>query len=215
MALEAAKVTVMPGFTGRFLAMVAPNSSARSERQVYLALAGSLPEGLAVGDYAVSAQDKTALAVTKATSTAWGGTDLARLVRHCAGLTVGTVAGALPPASVGRCELAVPRQFPDDTALFGALLDERINAAWTSTADLAVPRGAVLLTDSRPALLRADNVVPLYRRNELTEAQLLAVNQVAGVLDTESLVEMTRQVADGADPQVVAEAFLDEHPLGR
>jgi hypothetical protein len=57
--------------------------------------------------------------------------------------------------------------------------------------------------------------VPLYRRNELTEAQLLAINQVAGVLDTDALIEMRRRVADGADPQVVVDAFLDEHPLGR
>lgn len=99
--------------------------------------------------------------------------------------------------------------------MFAALHSRQITAAWTSTADPDVPDGAVLLTDTRPALVRAENVVPLYRRNELSEAQLLAINQVAGVLDTEALIDMRRQVEGGADPQVVVDAFLDEHPLGR
>ncbi|CAJ1500479.1 glycine betaine ABC transporter substrate-binding protein [[Mycobacterium] holstebronense] len=213
--LDAGELTVVPGFTGRFLATFARDSAARSDRGVYWALAGALPEGLAVGDYAMTAEDKPTLAVTKATATAWGGTDLPALVKHCTGLTVGAVAGALAPTVVGRCRLPKLREFPDDAALFAALKARQITAAWSSTADPDVPQGTVLLTDARPALVRAENVVPLYRRNELTEAQLLAVNQVAGVLDTDALIDMRRQVGDGADPQVVVDAFLDEHPLGR
>ncbi|WP_409428742.1 glycine betaine ABC transporter substrate-binding protein [Mycobacterium sp. SMC-11] len=213
--LDAGELTVVPGFTGRFLATFARDSAARSDRGVYWALAGALPEGLAVGDYAMTAEDKPTFAVTKATATAWGGTDLPALVKHCTGLTVGAVAGARAPNVVGRCKLPKVREFPDDAALFAALQGRQITAAWSSTADPDVPEGTVLLTDARPALVRAENVVPLYRRNELTEAQLLAVNQVAGVLDTDSLIDMHRQVADGADPQVVVDAFLDEHPLGR
>jgi glycine betaine/choline ABC-type transport system substrate-binding protein len=213
--LDAGEFTVVPGFTGRFLAMFARDSAARSDRSVYWALAGALPEGLAVGDYAMSAEDKPTLAVTKATATAWGGTDLRALVRHCAGLAVGGVAGGHAPTAIGRCVLPKPREFPDEAAMFAALHTRQITAAWTSTADPDVPDGAVLLTDTRPALVRAENVVPLYRRNELSESQLLAINQVAGVLDTEALADMRRQVEGGADPQVVVDAFLDEHPLGR
>lgn len=213
--LETGQLTLVPGFTGRFLAVFAPDSAARSDRQVYWALAGALPEGLAVGDYAMTAADKPALAVTKATATAWGDTDLRALVRHCSGLVVGGVAGVRAPAAVGRCTLPRLREFPDDAALFAALRARQISAAWTSTADPAVPDDTVLLTDGRPALVRAENVVPLYRRNELTEPQLLAVNQVAGVLYTDSLADMRRRVAGGADPQAVVDAFLEEHPLGR
>lgn len=213
--LDAGELTVVPGFTGRFLAMFARDSPARSDRGVYWALAGALPEGLAVGDYAMTAEDKPTLAVTKATAAAWDGTDLPALVRHCTGLTVGGVAGVRVPNVVGRCTLPKLREFPDDAALFAALQDRRITAAWVTTADPNVPEGTVLLADARPALVRAENVVPLYRRNELTEAQLLAINQVAGVLDTEALIDMRARVADGADPQGVVDAFLDEHPLGR
>ncbi len=90
-----------------------------------------------------------------------------------------------------------------------------VTAAWTTTADPDVPLGLVVLNDAQPALVQAENVVPLYRRNELTDRQLLAVNEVAGVLDTAALVDMRRQVMAGADPQAVADGWLGEHPLGR
>jgi glycine betaine/choline ABC-type transport system substrate-binding protein len=70
-----------------------------------------------------------------------------------------------------------------------------------------------MLSD-RTSLIRAENLVPLYRRNELNEAQVLALNEVAGVLDTAALADMRAQVEDGTDPGLVAGAFLDEHPLG-
>jgi glycine betaine/choline ABC-type transport system substrate-binding protein len=56
--------------------------------------------------------------------------------------------------------------------------------------------------------------VPLYRRNELTESQVLALNEVAGVLDTAALADMRAQVAKGVDPGHVAGTFIEEHPLG-
>ncbi|HYZ66635.1 MAG TPA: hypothetical protein VE666_02335, partial [Mycobacterium sp.] len=65
------------------------------------------------------------------------------------------------------------------------------------------------------SLIRAENLVPLYRRNELSESQVLALNEIAGVLDTGSLADMRRQVAQGADPGAVADAWLAAHPLGR
>ncbi|MET0996682.1 MAG: glycine betaine ABC transporter substrate-binding protein, partial [Mycobacterium sp.] len=105
------------------------------------------------------------------------------------------------------------REFPDGTTLFEALRTGQVNAAWTSTADPDIPVDAVVLAD-RTALIRAENVVPLYRRNELSETQVLALNEVAGVLDTADLVQMRREVAAGADPAQVADAFLTENPLG-
>ena len=45
--------------------------------------------------------------------------------------------------------------------------------------------------------------------------QLRAVNEIAGVLDTASLIDMRRKVQGGADPQSVAEEWLAANPLGR
>lgn len=212
--LDSGKATVVPGFTGRLLQTFSPGAAGRSDEQVYRAMVGSLPEGVAAGDYTTAAEDKPAVAVTEATAGAWGGRDLAALVKHCGQLKPGAT-GTGVPAAIGTCKLPAPREYSDDTALFDALRAGEINSAWTTTADPAVPGDVVVLTDRKPMLIPAENAVPLYRRNELTARQVLAINEIAGVLDTAALKRMRQQIADGTDPRTVAEAWLAENPLGR
>ena len=213
--LDAGAFVVVPGFTGRVLQRFQPDTTVRSDAQVYKAMVGALPEGIAAGDYTTAAEDKPALAVTESTARSWGGTDLSAVPQHCDGLVVGSITGASTPSAVGSCRLPASREFPDDATLFAALRTRTIIAAWTTSTDPGVPTDLVVLSDGKHALVQAENVVPLYRRNELTDRQLLAVNEVAGVLDTAALVEMRRQVTAGADPQAVADGWLGEHPLGR
>lgn len=213
--LDAGVVVVVAGFTGRVLQRYQPGAIVRSDAQVYKAMVGALPEGIAAGDYTTAAEDKPALAVAEATAKSWGGTDLSAVPKHCDGLLIGSILGASTPSAVGSCRLPAAREFSDDAALFAALRDRTVTAAWTTTTDPGVPADLLVLTDGKPALVQAENVVPLYRRNELSDRQLLAVNEVAGVLDTAALVEMRRQVNGGADPQTVADGWLSEHPLGR
>jgi len=210
--LDLGAIVVVPGFTGRLLDTFAPGAKARAPVQVYRDMVSALPEGVTAGDYAESAEDKPALAVTETTVDAWGGRDVTAAVRNCAQLKFGQVVGAPRPAAIGTCAAKV-REYPDAATLFEALRTGQVNAAWTSTADPDIPAEVVVLAD-RTALIRAQNAVPLYRRNELSETQVLALNEVAGVLDTAALVQMRRQVDDGADPGEAADAFLAEHPLG-
>jgi glycine betaine/choline ABC-type transport system substrate-binding protein len=213
--LDSGAFVVVPGFTGRVLQRFQPGTAVRADAQVYKAMVGALPEGVAAGDYTTAAEDKPALAVTESTAKSWGGTDLSAVTRHCDGLVVGSITGASTPSAVGSCRLPASREFPDDATLFAALRTRTITAAWTTSSDPGVPTDLVVLSDGKHALVQAENVVPLYRRNALTDRQLLAVNEVAGVLDTAALVEMRRQVTAGADPQAVADGWLGEHPLGR
>lgn len=214
-ALDSGVVAVVPGFTGRLLARFAPGSAARSAEQVYRAMVGALPEGVAAGDYAVAAEDKAALAVTGATAAAWGSRELAALPRHCGAVTVGAVTGASTAAAVGGCALPPVRDYGSAPMLFDALKAGAITVAWTTTADTAVPEDAVVLVDRKPALLPAQNVVALYRRNEIDAMQQRAINELAGVLDTAALVDMLKKVKSGADPHTVAEDWLTANPLGR
>jgi glycine betaine/choline ABC-type transport system substrate-binding protein len=210
--LDSGDVIVVPGFTGRLLDAFAPGAKARAATQVYRDMVSVLPEGVAAGDFAEAAEDKPALAATEATVDAWRGRDVTAAVRNCDKLEVGQVADVPRPVGVGTCTIKA-HDYPDAARLFEALRIGRINAAWTSTADPDIPADAVVLTD-RTALIRAENVVPLYRRNELSEMQSLALNEVAGVLDTAGLVQMRRQIDAGGDPALVADGFLAEHPLG-
>jgi glycine betaine/choline ABC-type transport system substrate-binding protein len=213
--LDSGEVSVVPGFTGRLLQTFAPATQDKTDEQVYKAMVGSLPEGVAAGDYTTAAEDKPAIAVTEATAKAWGGRDVSAVAGHCAQVTPGAVHGVSTPASVGKCKLPADREFTDDAALFDALRKGQINAAWTTTADPAVPADVLVLADGKPPLIRADNVVPLYRRNGLTAREVLAVNEVAGVLDTAALKQMQQQVAGGKDPRAVAEGWLADNPIGR
>lgn len=217
--LDSGAFTVVPAFTGRKLQSLQPGAVALSDAEVYRAMVAALPEGVAAGDYTTAAEDKPVLLVTGATAKAWGGSDvsadLSALPKHCHGLAVGTVTGRPAPSTVGTCRLPAPREFPDETTLFAAVRAGQLTAGWTTTADPGLPTDLVALADGKPALIRAENVVPLYRRNALSDRQLLSVNEVAGVLDTAALVDMRRQVARGTDPQAVAAGWLAEHPLGR
>lgn len=210
--LDFGEIRIVPGFTGQFLQRFQPDATARSAAQVYRAMVSALPEGVAAGDYTTSAEDKPALAVTESTADAWG-RDVTAAARNCAKLNVGQVVGAPRPAAIGTCEMTRVREFPDSATLFAALRAGKINAAWTTTAAPGIPTELLMLSD-RTSLIRAENLVPLYRRNELTESQVLAINEVAGVLDTAALAQMRAQVADGTEPGLVANAFLAEHPLG-
>ncbi|WP_370066336.1 glycine betaine ABC transporter substrate-binding protein [Mycobacterium sp. MAA66] len=211
-ALDTGAVTVVPGLTGELLTRFAPHPAARADEQVYREMISALPEGVAAADYTASAQDKPAVAVAAATAVAWGGGDVAALLQHCPGVTVGVVAGAVHPARVGDCRLPPAREFADVAALFDALTKGAVTLAWTSTAAPAAPTDVVVLSD-KTSLIRAENVVPLYRRNELSEQQVLALNGIAGELDTVTLTDMLSQVQRGADPANVAGAWLAQHPL--
>jgi len=211
--LDSGEARVVPGFTGRVLHRFFPDSTARSATQVYREMVSALPEGIAAGDYTPSAEDKPALAVTEKAAQAWGGRDLAAATRNCDKLKIGLVKDATKPDAIGTCRLPKPREYRDRATLFAAVKAGQVNAAWTSTAAPDIPTELLMLSD-RTSLIRAENLVPLYRRNELNEAQVLALNEVAGVLDTAALADMRAQVEDGTEPGLVAGAFLAEHPLG-
>ena len=173
----------------------------------------ALPEGIAAGDYAQSAEDKPALAVTRATARAWGGEDVTALVRHCAGLTVGAVADG-PHADGGRhLPAARGARIPGCRNAFRvALRAGQVDRGVDVDRRAEPPDDAVVLAD-RTSLIRAENVVPLYRRNELTEQQVLALNEIAGELDTGALADMRARSATGADP-VRSPTMAGRHPLG-
>ncbi len=217
--LDSGAFTVVPTFTGRMLVTLQPGASAMSDKDVYRAMIAALPEGIVAGDYTTAADDKPVLLVSRSTAKTWGGSDvsadLSTLPQHCDGLAVGTIDGHHEPSTVGSCRLPAPREFIDGTAMFAAVRGGQLTAGWTTGADPGIPADLVALADGKPALIRAENVVPLYRRNALSDRQLLAINEVAGVLDTAALVEMRRQVDTGADPQAVAAGWLAQHPLGR
>ncbi|MEH3129800.1 MAG: hypothetical protein PGN27_07560 [Mycolicibacterium neoaurum] len=212
-ALDSGDVDVVPALTGQALQRFAPDAPARSAAQVYRAMVGSLPEGLGAGDYTESASDKPTVAVTGRTAADWGATDVLALVGRCAELEPGAVRGADVPAALGACTPPAPRELADAAAMQAALRSGRINMAWTTAAAPDQPADLNVLSD-RTALIRAENIVPVFRRNGLTQTQQRSVNELAGVLGTDALAQMRSEVAAGGEPGAVAGAWLGTHPLG-
>lgn len=212
-ALDSGDVDVAPAFTGEVLTRFAPDAAARSAAQVYRAMIGALPEGLGAGDYADSTSDKPAVAVTTDTARDWQAGDVTALIERCAALTSGAAEGARVPESFGTCTPRPAREFADAGALWAALRSGKVDIAWTSAAAPDFPEDLTMLSD-RTALIRAENVVPVFRRNTLNQIQLRSLNELAGVLDTDALAQMRAAVAAGAEPGAVATAWLDANPLG-
>lgn len=212
-ALDSGEIDVAPAFTGDVLTRFAPDAAARSAAQVYRAMVGALPEGLGAGDYADGTSDKPVVAVTAPTAAKWEAGDVTALIARCDSLKPGAVEGAQLPESFGTCTPPASEEFPDAEVLWAALRSGQIDIAWTSAAAPDFPEDLTMLSD-RTALIRAENVVPVFRRNTLSQTQLRSVNELAGVLDTDALAQMRAEVAGGAEPGAVASAWLDAHPLG-
>jgi glycine betaine/choline ABC-type transport system substrate-binding protein len=212
-ALDSGEIDVAPALTGEVLTRFAPDAAARSAAQVYRAMVGALPEGLGAGDYADGTSDKPVVAVTGPTAAAWGAGDLTALISLCDSLKPGAVQGVAAPESFGTCTPRAPEEFPDAEVLWAALRSGEIDMAWTTAAAPDFPEDLTMLSD-RTALIRAENVVPVFRRNTLSQMQLRSVNELAGVLDTDALAQMRAEVAGGGEPGAVASAWLDAHPIG-
>lgn len=213
--LDTGIASVAPGFTARVLRQFAPQQPpSGDEETTYKSMIAALPAGVAAADYG-TAEDRAALAVPSAATSASAKPTLAGLARHCDELArAGQVGpGTVPAARIGSCPTGTPRQFPDTAALFGALRHGDVAVAWTSTADPALPAAGVTVVDDEKSWLPANNVVPLYRRNELSEPQVLSLNKVAGELTTGDLAAMTREVSAGGDPQRVVDTWLNDHQI--
>lgn len=213
--LDTGIASVAPGFTGRLLRQFAPQQRPSGDEEVtYKAMIAALPAGVAAADYG-TAEDRPAIAVPSVATSVSAKPTLAGLARHCDELVrAGQVGqGPVPVARIGSCATGNPRQFPSTGELFTALKGGEVAVAWTSTANPALPADGVTLVDDEKSWLPANNVVPLYRRNELSEPQVLSLNKVAGELTTGDLAAMTREVSGGADPQRVVDTWLNDHQI--
>ncbi|WP_371750685.1 glycine betaine ABC transporter substrate-binding protein [Mycobacteroides sp. LB1] len=213
--LDTGIASVAPGFTGAVLRQFAPQQRPSGDVEAtYTAMIAALPAGVAAADYG-TAEDRPALAVAAASVSASSKPTLVALARHCDQLARGGQVGRgpVPVPRIGPCETGVPREFANGGELFAALKRGEIAVAWTSTASPSLPVDGVTLLDDEKDWLPANSVVPLYRRNELTEPQVLSLNKVAGELTTGELAAMTREVSGGGDPGRVVDTWLNDHQI--
>lgn len=212
--LDTGTASIAPGLTGAVLHRFSPQQTVSGDAETtYKAMIASLPAGVAAADYGV-AEDRPAIVAPSGAVSGWPKADLVTLARHCDWLARAGSAGQVPPVrKLGGCETGQPRQFGGAGQLLTALRGGEVAVGWITTADPAIPADGVRVLADGKDWLPANSVVPLYRRNELTEPQVLSLNKVAGELTTDDLAAMTRAVATGKEPQQVVDRWLDDHQV--
>ncbi|MFI9636432.1 glycine betaine ABC transporter substrate-binding protein [Nocardia sp. NPDC051929] len=220
-ALDADRVQVVGEHTGALLAHLDEHTTARLPEQVKDAVSAALPEGLVVSDLADGTDLRPRVLLTAQAAAQDRVRSVRDLAPRCGGLTVGVAAtpGLLPQAGSDRvagCDFAATVAFPDPAALRKALLEGRVQAGLLGgPAELApgATDGLAVLSDDEYAV-RAENVLPLFRKGLLDRRQIKKLDYVAGELTTDELAAMIRNVRDdGAAPSDVARAWLDKHSL--
>ncbi|GGG14512.1 glycine/betaine ABC transporter substrate-binding protein [Rhodococcoides trifolii] len=213
-ALDRVAVTFVPDFSGALLTELDPDSTASTSEEVFEALNRSLPEWLSVSD-AAGAENRESVSVTEATAESLAGATLADLAPLCAQSAVavtGDVEAVLAPlrAAYGCSFAAVTSVDPVEAREL--LRRNEVQAVIVPATDVGTDdsgRRDVTLADTDNAY-RAQNVVPLFRKNSLGEAQTTALGVVAGDLTTADLADMVARVRGGASPDAVAEGWLGE-----
>lgn len=219
-ALDAGRVALVGEHTGELLAHYDSGSAARTPSDVVKDLNRSLPEGLVVSDPADGTDLRPRVLVTAEAARRDDVDSVAELVPRCAELRAGLapapdVSRGPAVAQVAGCDFAGETPFADAEALRNALLDSSIQAGVVggpSALTAPVTEGLTVLTDADYAV-RAENVVPVFRKGLLDDQRVRKLNYVAGELTTDELVDMIRRVRDGAAAGEVARAWLDAHGL--
>lgn len=218
-ALDAGLVTLVPDFSGELLATFDSLSGATEAEDVFIDLNRSLPEGLAVGDYAL-AEDRTTIAV--ATSGEYASvTSLSDVAPDCGNIVLGTVDddSAPDPIDVAArlaagygCEIEGFTVYPDARAAVDAVASGEVGALAVRTASFG-PLADLTTLDDDESVFTAQNVVPLLRDGALGDDAFSTLAVVAGELTTADLAEMIDEVRGGLDSGDVAARWLGDRTL--
>lgn len=222
-ALLAGEIDILPEYTGALLAHVSEGEEipAREEDEVIRLLGELLPDELVMLEPA-SAQNKDTLVVRPETAEEY---DLATFS------DLGPVSGELvfggPPEEktrrVGLPGLKdlygiEPREFRSLDAggpvTVGALENGSIDVArMFTTQGIIEARGWVVLDDDKE-LSPAQNLVPVVRREVLSDTIRDALDAISARLTTEELQRLNREVGvEKRDPDEVAREWVEKHGL--
>ncbi|MEU0603638.1 ABC transporter substrate-binding protein [Streptomyces sp. NPDC006393] len=220
-ALREGSIGAVPEYTGAVLAYLAPGQKATSPQDIYTRLRRSAQaQGLAVTDYA-PAQDVDTITVTRATADKYHLSSIGDLRNVAGRLRLGapqpllTVSYGVP--GLKKVYGVAFKQFvalaPTGTITQTALRNGTVDAADIFSTDPAISRhGFVSLRDPQN-LFAAQNVVPLFKRDVLTQPMADACDAVSAKLTTAVLGALDAQVAKGAAPDAVAHTWLSANGL--
>jgi osmoprotectant transport system substrate-binding protein len=215
-ALQEGSLGAVPEYTGAVLDYLSPKDPARAPDDVYGRLRqAAAARGLAVTAHA-PAQDADTITVTKATADKYRLRSIGDLKNVAGKLKLGAPA---PLQTVSYGVPALRRVYgvrfgrfvplaPTGTITQTALRNGTVDAADIFSTDPAISRNDFVSLEDPRHVFAAQNVVPLFRDDVLTQPMADACDEVSAKLTTAVLSRLDAQVADGAAPAAVAGGWL-------
>ena len=202
-AVQDGSVDIIPDYSGNLLLHVNKDATEVSAEDIYKALPGKLPQGLAVLE-ASKAEDKDAMVVTKATAEKYQLKSIEDLAKVCSEFVVGAPATFAERAyglpGLEKNYNCVPKKlepFSDGggSVTLKALLSDQVQVAdiYTTTPSIA-DNDLVVLEDPKNNF-KAQQVLPLYNEAKMTDKAKEALNSVSRILTTEDLINLNRAVS--------------------
>jgi osmoprotectant transport system substrate-binding protein len=222
-ALEKGEIDLLPEYNGSVLSFLDKNASQTTSDEVNSALMPLLDaKGLVALDQS-PAEDKDGWAVTKDTADKYGLAKLEDLKGKAGQLVVGgpPELKTRPAGLPGLKKVYGIEAFKEFKALdaggpltTSALNKGDIDVGRVFTTQGAIARyGWVVLEEDKP-LEPAQNIVPIGRKDAMTDQVKQALNGLAAKITTEELTKLNKQVdIDKDDPEKVATDWLKSQGL--
>jgi osmoprotectant transport system substrate-binding protein len=221
-ALSDGSIGAVPEYSGSILYNLDTSASAKSPDDVFAALQQvAASNGYAVTQYA-AAQDSDTITVTKETADKNHLTSIADLADVAGGMTLGA-----PAQFRTRADGGVPSLKKVYGVTFGnftvteaggtvtvnALKNGSIDAADIFSTDPAIVQNHFVSLADPESIFPAQNIVPLFAQDVLTQPMKDACDAVSAKLDTATLADLVNKVAGGQDAEKVAQGWLTQEGL--
>jgi osmoprotectant transport system substrate-binding protein len=222
-ALEKGDIDLLPEYNGSVLSFLDPKATQTTSEEVNGALAPLLDaKGLVALDQS-PAEDKDGWAVTKATADKYGLAKLSDLKGKAGQLVVGgpPELKTRPAGLPGLKKVYGIEDFKEFKSLDagGPLTTSALNKGDIDVGRVFTTQGAiakygwVLLEEDKP-LEPAQNIVPIGRKDAMTDLVKQALNAISAKITTEELTKLNKLVdVDKEDPEKVANDWLTQQGL--
>jgi osmoprotectant transport system substrate-binding protein len=222
-ALEKGDIDLLPEYNGSVLSFLDKNATQTTSQQVNQALAPLLDsKGLVALDQS-PAEDKDGWAVTKETADKYGLAKISDLKGKASQLVVGgpPELKTRPAGLPGLKKVYGIEDFKQFKALDagGPLTTSALNKGDIDVGRVFTTQGAiaefgwVVLAEDKP-LEPAQNIVPIGRKDAMTDQVKQALDAISAKITTEELTKLNKLVdVDKQDPEKVANDWLTQQGL--
>ena len=222
-ALEKGEIDLLPEYNGSALSFLNPDATQTTADEVNTALAPLLDGKGLVALEPSPAEDKDGFAVTKETADKYGLAKISDLKGKAGQLVIGgpPELKTRPSGIPGLKKVYGIEDFKEFKALdaggpltVSALKKGDIDVGRVFTTQGAIAEnGWVLLEEDKP-LEPAQNIVPIGRKDAMTDQVTQALNALAPKITTEELTKLNKLVdVDKQDPEKVANDWLTQQGL--